>query len=106
MRIEKKWTRHNVKLQNSDLAKRQKITWLVSILVDTDKRDKILCELKKNNIDARAFFIPLSEMEIYRKYAKKCIESKKISKKGLNLPTSFEINEEQIKRIEKIISEI
>ena len=60
--------------------------------------------LKKNNIDARAFFIPLSEMNIYKNYARDCINSKKISGMGLNLPTTSEIDEERITRISQVIS--
>lgn len=92
-----------VRMQGSDFADRKKIAWLVSVLVDEDKRDMILQKLKDNNIDARAFFIPLSEMEIYKNYARNCVKSKKISKMGLNLPTTYEINESKIEKIVQII---
>ena len=92
-----------VKMQSADFKNRKKITWLVSALVDEDKRDILLQKLKENKIDARPFFIPLSEMEIYRKYAKNCIVSKQISKKGLNLPTTYEIDAEKIERMAQIV---
>ncbi len=95
---------HNVQMQKDDFTDRSKITWLVSILVNEKKRDNILQILKKNNIDARAFFIPLSEMNIYKNYARDCINSKKISGMGLNLPTTSEIDEERITRISQVIS--
>ena len=95
-----------VQMQRNDFTDRKKITWLVSVLVDKDKRDMILQELKDHNIDTRAFFIPLSEMNIYRKYAKDCVKSKKISQMGLNLPTTYEINESKIERIVHIIKEV
>lgn len=88
-----------VTLQSNMLDNRKKITWLISILVAEDKRDEILSDLKENGIDARAFFIPLSEMAIYRKYAGKCPRSKKISRMGINLPTTYEVNGERIERI-------
>jgi len=94
-----------VRMQGSDFVDRKKIAWLVSVLVDEDKRDMILQKLKDNNIDARAFFIPLSEMEIYKNYAENCVKSKKISKMGLNLPTTYEINESKIEKIVHIIKE-
>lgn len=90
-------------LQNSNLLYRKKITWLVSILVDGCKRDEILLKLKNNGIDARAFFIPLSEMEIYSKYANSCERSKRISAMGLNLPTTYEVNHKTIDKIKEII---
>ena len=88
-----------VTLQSNAINSRKKIAWLVSVLVSEDKRDEILLNLKDNDIDARAFFIPLSEMEIYRKYARECLRSKKISKMGINLPTTYEVNKECIERI-------
>ena len=95
----------SVTLQKNDLEGRKKIAWLVSILVDEARRDEILQKLKDNGIDVRAFFIPLSEMNIYKKYAKECVVSKKISKMGINLPTTTEVTEKVIKKIAQIISE-
>lgn len=93
-------------LQRNDLAGRKKIAWLVSILIEEDKRDTALAKLKENGIDVRAFFIPLSEMDIYKKYAKECSISKHISKMGLNLPTTYEVNREGIEKIVCLIKSI
>ena len=90
-------------LQQNNLPKRQKIAWLVSILVAEGERDSVIDTLKENKIDVRPFFIPLSEMDIYSKYAKKCIVSKKISKMGINLPTTAEVNIDIVEKIVKII---
>ena len=93
-----------VRLQRNDLPDRKKIAWLVSILVDEEKRDKLLEVLKDNGVDVRAFFIPLSEMDIYKKYAKDCYVSKRISKMGLNLPTSYEVKKEEVDKIATLIA--
>lgn len=93
----------DIVLQKNNLMDRKKIAWLVSILVGADKRDEILLKLKDNGIDARAFFIPLSEMEIYSKYARHCKKSKQISAMGLNLPTTYEVNNEMIDKIKAVI---
>lgn len=95
-----------VRLQRNDLLDRKKIAWLMSILVDAEKRDKLLEVLKDNGIDVRAFFIPLSEMDIYKKYARNCHISKKISKMGLNLPTTFEIREKEVTKIASLIASV
>lgn len=95
-----------VRMQANDFQHRKKIAWLVSVLVDEDKRDSVLQKLKENNIDARPFFMPLSEMEIYRGYAKNCVVSKGISKRGLNLPTTYEMNQDRIKKIALIFNEL
>lgn len=93
-----------VYLQRRDLPDRKKIAWLVSILVDEKKRDAILHALKENGIDSRSFFIPLSEMDIYKKYARECNNSKRISRMGLNLPTTHGIDNEEIKKMADIIA--
>lgn len=95
-----------VRMQGNDFKDRKKIAWLVSVLVDENKRDRVLQKLKENNIDARAFFIPLSEMKIYTGYAKNCVVSKRISKMGLNLPTTYEMDQSRIKKIALIMSEM
>lgn len=93
-----------ISMQKKDLDGRKKIAWLVSVLIDSDKRDDVLEELKKNNIDARPFFMPLSDMEIYKKYARNCIISKKISRMGINLPTTYDVNREIIEKIKQKIT--
>lgn len=97
---------NGVTLQRNDFNNRKKIAWLISILIDESKRDKVLLKLKDNGIDVRSFFIPLSEMDIYKKYAKKCNISNKISKMGLNLPTTFEVKKEEIEKIAALIVDV
>ena len=92
--------------QRKDLEGRKKIAWLVSILVDSSKRDAVMAKLKDNGIDVRAFFIPLSEMNIYKKYARNCVVSEKISRMGLNLPTTCEMDAEKIGKISDLIMSV
>ena len=105
--LEKEYNRiffeiRGLQMQVTDLKDRRKIAWLVSALVDDEKRDILLQKFKENNIDVRPFFTPLSEMEIYREFAKECIISKRISKMGLNFPTTCEIDVEKIERMAQI----
>lgn len=95
-----------ITLQNNNLPGRKKIAWLVSALINEDKRDAVLAKLKENDVDVRAFFIPLSEMDIYRKYAADCKISRKISRMGINLPTAYEVNGESIERIRNMICSV
>jgi len=78
----------NYTFQNN-LSHRQRITWLVSFLLDKDtNREEYINRLKEKGIDARPFFYPLSDMEIYKKYCcKNTPVTKKISSCGINLPT-------------------
>jgi perosamine synthetase len=82
---------------------RGKITWLVSVTVESN-RDQVLKLLKKLGVDARPFFFSLSTMNIYKKYAfNENTISKKISKSGLNLPTYGDLN--NLSKMDKILEE-
>ena len=72
-----------------DIKNRTRITWLVSILLNEDiDRSLFIEKLKEKGIDARTFFYPLSDMEIYKSFCKNYTPvSHKLSKIGLNLPT-------------------
>ena len=94
-----------VTLQRNNLSGRNKIAWLISILVVEEKRNIIVEKLKENNIDVRTFFIPLSEMPLYKDYAHDCCISKYISHRGINLPTTTAVNDEVIDKIAAIIEE-
>ncbi|WP_419771207.1 MAG: aminotransferase class I/II-fold pyridoxal phosphate-dependent enzyme [Candidatus Marinarcus sp.] len=82
-----------------NLPQRERITWLVSLLVPKHiNRDAYMSQLKTNGIDARPFFYPLSDMDIYKPYCKEFTPiTHKISKVGINLPTY-----ESLKSIEEI----
>ncbi|MBQ3163248.1 MAG: aminotransferase class I/II-fold pyridoxal phosphate-dependent enzyme [Lachnospiraceae bacterium] len=93
-----------IQLQKNDMEKREKITWLVSILIQPEKREKVMECLKKHDIDVRAFFYPLDTMDIYSKYARKeCSVSHKIAKMGINLPTTYNIDEAVIDKIRECL---
>jgi perosamine synthetase len=72
-----------------DIENRTRITWLVSVLLDQQiKREGYIQDLKTKGIDARPFFYPLSDMEIYKQYSKsETPVAHELSKVGLNLPT-------------------
>jgi len=69
------------------LPDRQKVTWLTSLLDSSGYRDNFLGALKKQGIDSRPFFFPLSAMDIYKPYGNGNPVSQKISLQGYNLPT-------------------
>ena len=85
---------------------RRRITWLVSILADKSiDKNKYINKLKENGIDARPFFYPLSDMEIYKSYCKNNTPmAHKLSKAGFNLPTYESLK--SVNEIKKIIEEI
>lgn len=69
-----------------------RVVWLVCLeLLDKD-RDKLFEALAKQGVDVRPFFYPLSDMEVYKKYVHSSGVSKKLSARGLNLPTVQEVD--------------
>jgi perosamine synthetase len=79
----------NVNFQ-ANLNDRERIIWLVSILLgETYDRDQVIRDLKTYGVDARPFFIPLSNMPIYKKYSQGDVSnSLRISRAGISLPTN------------------
>lgn len=89
-----------IQLQRNDLPKREKITWLVTAYVDNEKkRDVCMKAMMDADIDVRPFFVPLSEMEIYKKYVFSNTVSTHISKCGFNLPTSYLVGKKEVDRV-------
>jgi len=88
-----------------DIKNRRRITWLVSVLLDeTIDREKYIQKLKEKGIDARPFFYPLSDMEIYKSYCKNETPiTHRLSQVGLNLPTYESLK--SMKEIKKVLEE-
>ena len=95
-----------IEMQRNDLRKREKVTWLVTVCVEKEKRDACMNAMTEMNIDARPFFIPLSEMEIYRKYTFSNRVSTELAERGFNLPTSYMINEEEVDRVVRALRQV
>ena len=82
-------SKHSFTIQKN-LENRDKITWLVSVLVpDTISRDDFMAQLRSEGIDVRPFFYQLSSMPIYQKYSNKSNNkvSKELSSRGISFPT-------------------
>ena len=80
---------------------RDKITWLVSCLVDGDREDYIK-SLAAVGIDCRPFFYSLSTMPLYAEYCHSNEVSKRVSEKGIMFPTGNNVNRHSIERVEKV----
>lgn len=93
----------HIEFQRNDLPDRKKITWLVSIFIDTD-RNRYLEKLKSLGIDARPFFYSMTEMPPYKKYLFSNKNSLEISKRGINLPTNNLLANNVIKLIERTLN--
>jgi len=94
----------SLRFQKNNLHKRSKVTWLVSALINN--RNDIIDKLKLSNIESRPFFIPLSKMDIYKKYALQCSQSKIISDEGINFPTQNNLSNSTIIQIKNILEKM
>ena len=88
--------------------------WIYTILINKYKnykqnkslRDAIISHLKNFNIESRPFFYPLSDQPVYKKYKylTQNNNSKYLSYSGLSLPSSYGIQNKDIKKISIIIN--
>jgi perosamine synthetase len=80
--------------------------WMVDILVDSKrKRDDIIKHLKKNQIETRIFYPPIHRLSPYKDKDVKFKITSEISNRGIWLPSSVTLNEENIEYVcKKIIS--
>jgi len=76
------------------------VYWMYSILLDD--RDKIMKKLEENGVETRPFFYPIGDMPPYET-SESFPVSKKLSEKGINLPSSVKLDEQDIRKIAEII---
>lgn len=69
------------------------VAWFACALVPADKRQDLIDACKARSIDLRPFFNALSVMPAYRKWARPCPVSERLSACGINLPTSHRIDD-------------
>jgi perosamine synthetase len=96
----------NLKL-NFEAKWAQNVYWMICLEFDDfteQDRDELMISLRQNNIDSRPFFYPLSEMPMYDKAHTPIAH--KIYKKGINLPTYYDLKEEQIHYICEKVKEL
>lgn len=79
------------------------VYWMYSIL--TEKRDELMIELRKNNIDSRPFFNPMHIMPLYRTIQVLPV-SEHLAKTGINLPSSPLLTFDNIIKVCDIIKKV
>jgi perosamine synthetase len=84
------------------------VYWMVSLEIDTydeDARDQLILRLKKENIDSRPYFYPISDMSMYGK--EDTPVTHKVYKRGINLPSYYALQNDTIEYIcKKVIKSI
>lgn len=79
--------------------------WMPTIIINKKKdfnSEDFMKYLKKNKIDSRPFFYPLSSLPMFKEMKENKV-AYKIYKKGINLPCAFHLKKEDIDRICKCI---
>lgn len=79
--------------------------WMNAVTINGVKIDILSEKLKNNNIETRGFFVPMNKIP-YFKDRKKYINSEKIYKRGIILPSGVDLSEKDIKIISKRILNI
>jgi perosamine synthetase len=74
------------------------IYWLYSVLVNKSLRNKIVEHLEKQGIETRPFFYPLHTMPPY-KHNSSLPVAEELSARGLNLPSGYQLSENQIEEV-------
>ena len=107
--------RKNAELYNSLLKEIKGITlsvekqdtknvyWMYSILVED--RDQIAVKLKQAGIDTRPFFYPMTAMPPYKSDESFPVADD-LSRKGINLPSSVKLTEDEIRKIAETIKSL
>jgi perosamine synthetase len=83
------------------------IYWMVCLEIEgyTEvKRDEFISKLKVKGVDSRPYFYPVSDMPIYE--SAETPVTHKICQRGINLPSYFDLTEEQVKYICKTVKEL
>lgn len=87
------------------------VYWMYSILITPKAhitRDQLITQLKNKGIDSRPFFVPNNKMPYFPQSIRniKFPVAEKLSKQGINLPSSVLVTNEQIEYISKTITQI
>ncbi|HPN29382.1 MAG TPA: DegT/DnrJ/EryC1/StrS family aminotransferase [bacterium] len=89
-----------IELQNT-FADRKKVCWLYSVLIKSNNqknRDNLMKYLETKGVDTRPFFIPMTQLPPYKSNNKNS-NALLLSNQGLNLPTSYNLTDNEIEYI-------
>lgn len=85
----------------------KQVYWLYSIVIEDEypiTRDEIIKDLKKEGIEARPFFMPVHNMPPYSHCKKGDLRiTEELADRGINLPSSVGLTEEEIEKVCNVI---
>jgi perosamine synthetase len=74
------------------------VYWLYSVLVEETLRNKLLDIFEKQDIEVRPFFYPSHILPPYKSSLQLPV-AEELSRKGINLPSGFNLSEKHVRRI-------
>ncbi|QAT40522.1 LegC family aminotransferase [Clostridium sp. JN-9] len=84
------------------------VNWLYSAVIEDDyplTRDELIFKLKQYGIQSRPFFMPIHHMPPYRECRHGDMsKTDELARKGINLPSSIGLKEEEIEKICRVLS--
>ncbi len=103
----KKFLKKNINNFNRENKKTKSSFWLITIfLKNKRKRDQLKYKLEKSGIETRTTFNPVHKMKMYfnKNYKNRFPNAEILSNTGLNLPSSANLKEKEIKKICNIVN--
>lgn len=82
--------------------------WLICLenqAWDVESRDQFMIDLKKRGVDSRPFFYPMSDMPYFHDQVD-TPQAHQVYHKGINLPTYFDLKEDQVSFVCSIIKNL
>jgi perosamine synthetase len=82
--------------------------WMYSILVEKDygkSRDDTMAMLAENGVETRPVFYPMHVMPVYKEDSDRLKCAEEIASKGINLPTFYELEEDDVRYIATLLRE-
>jgi perosamine synthetase len=78
------------------------IYWMTSLILDEGlgvSRDEVMAGLKRQHIDSRPFFPPVSSFPMFSSRAKENPVAYRVSRQGINLPSGHNLTEVDVDRV-------
>jgi perosamine synthetase len=81
------------------------VYWLYSVLVEETLRNKLIDIFEKQSIEVRPFFYPSHILPPYKSSLQLPV-AEELSRKGINLPSGFNLSENHVRRITDLMREV
>ena len=90
-----------IELHPASTPQKEGVYWMYSILLpDHATRERAMETLAEDQIETRPFFLPMSTLPPFRQYSREaCPVSLDLSQRGMNLPSSPLLTEDEVDRV-------